>query len=360
MERVHFRFRRTNINSKSRRKYKFIITDLAQLSILFAVIGFLNVWLYLSRINQLSLLTAVLSTPSTLLAVFASICLILIKWGVILSIPSLIMTWSAKINKIEHSIKRLIYHSVSLSIVLAVLSCFPSEVAIPLIIYYLMFYCCYMAYLHTIPKQKNSFTILFTALLINLFIILIFSLLYNNLALQQYSRPERVFVLLVGMIVIYTPLSIMVWYISKGKKIKVKEVVAIASLSICVFVYIITMFASGIFIKLNDFSMNYAGLRGDTYHWIKINPDDFPENWLDNYKGVKQVTKNGSIWIEGLSLFQNKDYAFVCSQEIIEEINKYTRSRMIPFFDNPTGSMDTDSCILTENKPTNHIQKEKN
>lgn len=359
MERIHFRFKKANANSIRYRKFKFIITDLAQLSILFAVIGFFNIWLYLSRINKLSLLTAVLSTPSTLLAVFASICLILIKWGVLLSIPSIIMTWSTKINKIERSVKRLLYHSLCLSIALAILGCFPAENAIPMIIYYIMFYCCYIVYLHTVPKENNSFAILLTALLINIGIIFIFSVLYNSLSLHQYSRPERVFALLIGMLIIYMPIFIIAWHITNKKKIKLKEVIVIAVLSVCVLVYLIAIFASGIFIKLNDYSMNYAGLRGNSYHWIKINPDDFPDNWLNNYKGVKQTTKNGSVWIEGLSLFQNKDYAFVCSQETIEEMNKYTRSRMILFFDNPAGSMDTNSCILTENKPTNHIQKEK-
>lgn len=359
MERIHFRFRKTKKYSITRPQFKFFITDLMQLSMLFAVIGFFSIWIYLSRINQLSLLTSALSTPSTLLAVFASICLILTKWGILLSIPSIIFTWSTKANKIDYLVKRLFFHSLFSSIILAVLSCVPGDIAIPLTIYCIMLYCCYIIYLKTIPTEKNSLTIFCTALLINFIMIFIFSILYNNMSLQQYERPERIFTLLIGLIVVYTPIGTVVWYITKGKKIKIKEIVMIALFSVSVLVYSTTMFASGIFIKLNDYSMSYAGLRDNNYHWIKINPGDFPDSWLDNYKGIKKTTSNGQIWLQGYSLFQNKDYAFICSQETMSEIKKYTRSRMIPFFDTPIGSMDTTSCILTENKPENHIQMEK-
>ncbi|WP_410760020.1 hypothetical protein [Citrobacter youngae] len=126
------------------------------------------------------------------------------------------------------------------------------------------------------------------------------------MSLQQYERPERIFTLLIGLIVVYTPIGTVVWYITKGKKIKIKEIVMIALFSVSVLVYSTTMFASGIFIKLNDYSMSYAGLRDNNYHWIKINPGDFPDSWLDNYKGIKKPLAMGKYGCKAIHYFKTK------------------------------------------------------
>ncbi len=327
-----------------------ILANLTQLSITFAVIGFINIWVYLYRINQLNLLVSIISAPSTLLVVFASMIMIILLWLVLYISPTLIFTWCTSVNGLTDNSYSIIFHSIFISLYLAVFSAYPTDTALSAFIFCSVIYICYFIYRHFTTSAKDSIIHFAVAFATNIPLIIILSTIYNKAALSDIPRIYRICILSVNLIPVYVPLFHTSNILKKNKKIRFKDIVLITVLTTGAVAYITSMTMGGLLYKLNNNTMSYVGLRSDEPQWFKINKEQFPQGWLNTNWQDKNHT-DSEVWLKGYPLFQNNSIALMCPESTYKAMEIYTRSKMTFFKGITHGSMDSSQCIVIENSP---------
>ena len=360
MSRPTYRFKKSTSKKEIDLKttLKKIISNLTQISIICAVIGFINVWWYLGRIDQLNLLTSVISAPSTLLVIFASMSSIVLLWLFLYITPTIIFTWSVAFNKEITNINSMLGYSALLSIVLAVFGAYPENVAYGVFTFCGMFYLCYFFYFlisGNRNKVKHIALSSLIAFIVNISLLIILSIIYKQTSLASMERPVRVFILLVNLISVYVPLGFTSFSIAKNKKFSIKWIVIIAAVTTLSVGYFTLMTTGGLLYKLNDNTMKNVGLRSDQPRWFKVDTKRFPENWLEANWDT-QSTSATEIWLKGYPLFQNNNILLMCPEQTMNAMNQYTLSRLTFSNNLPRGSMDSSRCILLENRPENSIR----
>lgn len=350
-----------NNNKKNLRleeSFKIVLSNLTQVTIIFIVIGFINIWFYLYRIEQLNLLTVVISTPSTLLAIFASMSLIILLWVFLYITPTMIFLWLSTIYK--KNTNEIIFHTFLISLFLAIFGAYPANVVIAIFIYIAMFYVCYLLYHFNTNiefKNKKPITNLLLAIFINLPLIIVLAIIYNKASLYNIDRSSRVFVLILNLAPIYAPLLYADYVIKKRKNISIREILISSVLTTATIGYIFMMSTSGMFLKLNDTTMSFSGLRSNELYWVKVNKKKFPKGWLEENWDIKE-NLHSEIWLQGFPLFYNNNTALICPQSTMDAMMLYSNSRLTAFSNSPKGSMNSSKCILIENPTTKLIKKE--
>ena len=327
-----------------------ILANLTQLSIAFAVIGFINIWIYLYRINQLNLLTSVISAPSTLLVIFASMSMILILWLILYIIPTIIFTWCASVNDLTDNSHFIVAHSTFISLYLAIFGAYPSETALSVLIFCSVVYISYFIYRHFTASAKNSIIHFIVAFATNVPLIFVLSVIYNKVALSDIPRIYRVCILGLNLIPVYVPLFYAAIILKKNKIIRIKEIFLITALTTGAVAYITLMAMGGLLYKLNDNTMSYVGLRSDEPQWFKVNKEQFPQGWL-NTNWQEKNSAGSEVWLKGYPIFQNNTIALICPESTYKAMESYTLSKMTFFSSLPRGSMDSSQCIVIENSP---------
>lgn len=352
------RFKYRNSNHK-RNPFKTLlaklIAHLTQLSVAFAVLGFINVWFYFYRIDQLNLLTNVISTPSTLLATFASMSLITALWTVLYILPTGMYTWLiSSYNKKEDS-KSILAHAFIISVILAISGACPINISKYIItgsaVLYLIFFS-YRCYTAAAKPFLQNFAIAFA---VNIPLIIILGIIYKIISLSQIEREIRVLTLILNLVPIYVTMGASAHFFAKRKTISIKEIILMVAIATVTIAYITLMSAPGLIFKLNDNTMAYVGLRSDQRQWFKVSEQQFPQGWLEANWNVNSIS-NKEIWLQGYPLFQSNTMLLMCPESTINAMSQYTLARLT--FSNSLlrGSMDSSRCILMDNAPGKSVR----
>ncbi|ECC9552440.1 Uncharacterised protein [Salmonella enterica subsp. salamae] len=336
------------------RTLTFIFSHLPQISVVFAVIGFINIWIYLYRIEQLNLLTSFLSSPSTLLAIFASLSLIVTLWGLMLLLPTILFS-SLLTTMPKSNSKSIILHAIVISIILSILGTTEESIANGLLTYIVTFYICYFLWLYIQNKNIKSLGAFFIGLFLNIPTLIIIILIYNKAALANIERAAKVIILLIYLIMIYMPLIISNDILTKKEKTRKNNLLKIFITISLVIVYFTATITPGLIIKLNNYAISFAGLRSDDKFWYKINTENFPSGWLEYNWGVSSINQK-EVWIQGYPIIQNNNITFVCSEKTHSLMDKYISARLNLFVQKKNGSMDTKSCILIEKNTDSSVK----
>ncbi|WP_410676467.1 hypothetical protein [Citrobacter braakii] len=326
---------------------KSLLPHLPHLSLLSAVIGFINIWIYLSRIGKLNLLPSFLASPSTLLAIFASMCLILILFLLFILMPTIIFYWLCAISKDKDS-KITIYQTITIGLLLSIIGSTDVLYTTGFFIFITAFYICYFLYTALHNKLKINIFALIKGFIINIPTFIIISIIYNNTALSGIDRLAKILILFVYLIIIYMPLIACDGILNKQKGRKKESAARIITTIIIISIYFISVMTPGILIKLNNYTISFSGLRSDIMFWYKINKNNFPSEWLKNNWGIKETSQN-EIWIQGYPVVQNNNFTFVCPERTHKLMNEYVNTRLNSFVKEKSGSMDTGNCILIQN-----------
>lgn len=356
---VNFKYKQTSTSgallSKKFPLSQFFSSNLTQLSIGFTIIGFVNVWIYLSRIDQLNLLSSLLSTPTTLLAVFASMSFILLSWGLMITFPTCIYLWMVYQDKSQSDAKSIAFHSLIISIPLAILGAYSVDTAISAATFVMMFYTCYFCYRWTTQNLNKSLINFIKGITINLVILVIFGFIYNKFSLSIVSRPVRIATLLSYLVIIYIPIFLALNNIRKNKKNQIKNVFIILITTILSMAYMATSLTNGLVMKMNDHTMTIAGLRSDDMHWFNVKSKDYPPGWLHQHWNITE-NNEPEVWLQGFMLVQSNTIVLICPQSTLNSMREYTLAHLTFHNDLPPGSMNSSSCILKENTPDMHIR----
>lgn len=333
----------------------FLSSNLTQIGIGFTIIGFVNIWIYLSRIDQLNLLSSLLSTPTTLLTVFASMSFILLLWILMVTFPTWIYLWMVNFDKSQSDAESIAKHSLIISIPLAIFGAYSTDTAISAAIFVMMFYACYFCYRWTTRNLNKSLTIFIKGITINMIVIIIFGFIYNKASLSIVARPVRVAILLSYLIIIYIPIFLALQNIRNKKTNQIKSIFIILTTTIILMTYISTNLTNGLVMKMNDYTMTIAGLRSDDLHWFNVKYKDYPPGWLHEHWNV---TDEGDleVWLQGFILIQSNTIVLICPQPTLKSMREYTSAHLTFHNDLPPGSMSSSSCILKENTPDVHIR----
>lgn len=359
MEKIHFKYRnnkllRHPLYRSFHQTLSFFFSHLPQISVLFAAIGFINIWIYLSRIEQLNLLPSFLASPATLLAIFASMSLIIILWGLMLLMPTILFLFSAVINS-KKKTEKAIAHAIVISVTLAVLGTTDTTIATGSLIFIITFYLCYFLWQYIQNKNLKTLWGFFKGLYLNIPTLIIITFIYDKAELVHIGRFGKIYILIIYLFLIYMPLIICKNIISK-KKLPKKDLLVVGFLIVAlVTIYFTAMSTPGLFIKLNNYTISLAGLRSEQKIWHKVKRQSFPSSWLEaNWQDLKESGEEA--WIQGYPVIQNNNILFLCPEAVHNQMNQYILSRLNLFIQEKSGSMDTRSCILLEKNSESSVK----
>ncbi|EOZ2166171.1 hypothetical protein ACQQKR_002300 [Klebsiella quasipneumoniae] len=357
MDTKTFKYRKNTMTETlyklTKRKIYFIFNNLTKISALLIAIGFINLWAYLYRIEQLDLLTLFLSSPSTLLAIFASLALIIIAWISLLLLPTIV--YSSLVTIIpKNNAKRVISHSIAISIILSVLGTSDMSTAIGLLIFTITWYICYFTWLYIKNRNMNFLGTFFISVYLNIFIIIIIRLVYNLAALSDIHKLGKITILLFYIAAIYYPLIIRNIPSAKWKT-KKKKLITQSSILLLIILYPTIVITPGLMSKLNNYTIYLAGLRSDEKSWYKLTISNYPSGWLEHNWEIKS-SKQKEIWVQGYPTIQNSIIKLICPEKVHYQMNIYLSTRLNIFAKEREGSMDTKSCILIKNNTTPSVK----
>lgn len=343
----HIYRKKNTVYNLLKRVLRLLFSNLPQLSLLSAAIGFINIWIYLSRIDKLNLLTSFLASPATLLAIFASMMLIIILSMLLLLMPTFIFSWISLFDSNCNS-RSIIVHSVVISIILSIIGTTDTTYVTGFLIFIIAFYLCYFNWERLQHRCKTSFIAFLKGLFINISTLIIMSAIYNNAALSGVARFYKIIILLSYLIIIYIPLIACNDILINKKKTKKNNPIQIIAITILMAMYFIGTITPGLLTKLNNYTLAFTGLRSDTMTWYKVNTKNFPSGWLDRNWNIKPGVQD-DVWIQAYPIIQNNNIAFICSEQTYKQMNEYVNTRLNAFVEKQSGSMDTSHCILIQN-----------
>lgn len=322
---------------------------LPQISAFCAIIGFVNIWIYLGRIDQLPLLPSVLASPSTLLAIFASMSLIITLWSILIIFPAAVLAWYVKNIGGDKRINHFITHSLILSIIIAVAGVNDSSLTPPIATYYAMIYACHICIKQCKNKTKESIQNILGALFFNIPLFMIFLFIYNKSSLSEVDRTVRLITLLSYLFAIYTPILSISIHFKNKKIIDIKSIIAVLLSTFIILFPITYYFNKGLLFKFNDYTMVLSGLRSTELQSFKVDSASFPTGWLDSNWGVGS-TNDSQLWLKGYPLFQNNEIILTCPEETMREMNKYIVANSTLHNNLHKGSMSSMRCIFIRKK----------
>ncbi|MEM6052274.1 hypothetical protein AAH450_17065 [Erwinia sp. P7711] len=331
----------------------WLTQNLAKISLFSVLMGFLNLWFYLYRIDHLPLLPSMLTTPSTLLSISFALIIIIFGFFITLLLPTLSYSFSTLFLAKKETDTAVIRHSFFISLFLAITGVFDSETALGLFIYIISGYIIFFAIQFFYCEWRETMKIYSRCIIINFAFMIVLFFIYNRAGLSGIDRFYRFVVIFLYLISCYILMAATYDFLKSKRPFFSKKNILPYLLAFIIIMYLTMSIAPGFITRANDYAMTLAGLKSEQKSIFKVNPADYPDNWLKERWLIK-YTNAGSVWVEGYAIFQNSNVKVICpttdyqqiKKRMIEETTIFSKTSTLR---HPSGN--TFNCIDIENKP---------
>lgn len=331
---------------------RYLANNITKISLFLVMMGCFNLWFYLYRIDHLTLLPSMLTTPSTLLAISFALAGIIVAFFITLLMPAIFYLAKMLLSKEHKPDKAIIPHSFLMSFIISVTGVLESETANSIFIFIISGYCINLIFHIFYGNWRRQIKIYASAFLINVAFIIITLFIYNKADLSGIDRFYRFITIFLYMTICYFPIMAIYDFFNETKRgINKKTIISLATTFIIIF-YVTLNITPGFFVRANDHAIYLAGLKSNHINLYKIQANEYPAHWFKNNWTVK-YRENESIWVEGYAIFQNSNIKVICpadsqariQKKLIEETTIFSR------LEKSRGAWkDMENCIEIENK----------